>query len=75
VLPEANAHAMIPRHAAAAGIATKFGEQSFRATGITAYLRNGGMLEKAAGMAPRRARRSCTIAGANVITAKCAAAI
>ena len=37
--------------AAAAGIATKLGNHSFRATGITAYLKNGGTLEKAAAMA------------------------
>jgi hypothetical protein len=66
VLPQANAYAMIRRRAATAGIATKLGNHSFRATGITAYLKNGGTLEKAAAMAntPRRARRSSTIAGA-----------
>jgi hypothetical protein len=42
---------MIGRRAAAAGIATKLGNHSFRATGITAYLKNGGTLEKAAAMA------------------------
>jgi site-specific recombinase XerD len=46
-----NAYAMIRRRAAAAGIATKLGNHSFRATGITAYLKNGGTLEKAAAMA------------------------
>jgi hypothetical protein len=40
---------MIRRRAAAAGIATKLGNHSFRATGITAYLKNGGTLDKAAG--------------------------
>jgi hypothetical protein len=40
-----------PRRAAAAGIATKLGDHSFRATVITAYLKNGGTLEKAAAMA------------------------
>jgi len=34
----------------AAGIAAKLGNRSFRATGITAYLKNGGSLEKAAAM-------------------------
>ncbi len=38
---------MIQRRAAAAGIATKIGNHTFRATGITAYLKNGGMLEHA----------------------------
>jgi integrase len=50
VLPQANAYAMIRRRAAAAGIAKKLGNHSFRATGITAYLKNGGTLEKAAAM-------------------------
>ena len=50
-LPQANAYAMIRRRAAAAGIETKIGNHTFRATGITAYLKNGGTLEKAAAMA------------------------
>ena len=50
-LPQANAYAMIQRRALAAGIGTKVGNHSFRATGITAYLKNGGTLEKAAAMA------------------------
>jgi integrase len=50
-LPQANAYAMIRRRALAAAIATKIGNHSFRATGITAYLKNGGTLEKAASMA------------------------
>jgi len=35
----------------AAGIESKIGNHTFRATGITAYLKNGGMFEKAATMA------------------------
>jgi site-specific recombinase XerD len=50
-LPQQNAYAMIRRRADAAGIATKIGNHTFRATGITAYLKNGGTLEKAANMA------------------------
>jgi hypothetical protein len=38
---------MICRRAAAAGIDTKVGNHTFRATGITAYLKNGGTLENA----------------------------
>ena len=38
---------MIQRRATAAGIATKIGNHTFRATGITAYLKNGGTLEHA----------------------------
>ena len=57
-LPQANAHAMIRRRAAAAGIETKVGNHSFRATGITAYLKNGGTLEKAAYMANHASTRT-----------------
>jgi integrase/recombinase XerC len=42
---------MIKRRAAAAGIETKSENHSFRATGITAYLKNGSTLEKAVYMA------------------------
>jgi integrase len=56
VLPQANAK--IRRRAAAAGIATKLGNHSFRATGITAYLKNGGTLEKAAAMANHASTRT-----------------
>jgi len=58
VLPQANAYAMSRRRAAAAGIATKLGNHSFRATGITAYLKNGGTLEKAAAMANHASTRT-----------------
>ncbi len=57
-LPQANAYAMIGRRAASAGIATKLGNHSFRATGITAYLKNGGTLEKAAQMANHASTRT-----------------
>ena len=42
---------MVRRRAEAANIATAIGNHSFRATGITAYLKNAGTLEKAAMMA------------------------
>jgi site-specific recombinase XerD len=58
VLPQANAYAMIRRRASAAGISTKLGNHSFRATGITAYLKNGGTLEKAAAMANQASTRT-----------------
>ena len=58
VLPQANAYAMIRRRAAVAGIETKPGNHSFRATGITAYLKNGGTLEKAAAMANHASTRT-----------------
>jgi site-specific recombinase XerD len=57
-LPQANAYMMIGRRAAAAGIETKLGNHSFRATGITAYLKNGGTLEKAAQMANHASTRT-----------------
>ncbi len=57
-LPHANAYAMIRRRAAAADIATKIGNHTFRATGITAYLKNGGTLEKAAAMANHASTRT-----------------
>jgi site-specific recombinase XerD len=57
-LPQPNAYAMVGRRAAAAGIATKLGNHSFRATGITAYLKNGGTLEKAAQMANHASTRT-----------------
>ena len=50
MLPQANAYAMIRRRAAGAGIETKLGNHTFRATEITAYLKNDGTLEKAAAM-------------------------
>ena len=55
---QANAYAMIQRRMVAAGIATKAGNHSFRATGITAYLKNGGNLEKAATMANHSSTRT-----------------
>jgi Phage integrase family len=57
-LPTANAYMMIKRRAAAAGLETKIGNHSFRATGITAYLKNGGTLEKAASMANHASTRT-----------------
>ncbi|MEA1648785.1 tyrosine-type recombinase/integrase [Nitrospirillum sp. BR 11164] len=57
-LPQPNAWAMIERRRTAAGIMTKIGNHSFRATGITAYLKNGGTLEKAAAMANHASTRT-----------------
>lgn len=57
-LPQANAHAMIRRRTAAAGIGTLVGNHTFRATGITAYLLNGGTLERAAAMANHASTRT-----------------
>jgi integrase len=49
---------MIRRRAAAAAIETRLGNHSFRATGIMAYLKNGGTLEKAAAMANHASTRT-----------------
>lgn len=57
-LVQANAHAMVQRRMAAAGITTKAGNHSFRATGITVYLKNGGTLENAAAMANHASTRT-----------------
>ena len=57
-LPQANVYSMIQRRAAAAGIDTRIGNHTFRATGITAYLKNGGTLEKAAAMANHSSTRT-----------------
>jgi integrase len=39
-------------------VKAKLGNHSFRATGITAYLKNGGTLEKAAAMANHASTRT-----------------
>jgi integrase len=57
-LPQADAYAMIQRRAAAAGIGTRIGNHTFRATGLTAYLKNGGTLENAAAMANHASTRT-----------------
>ncbi len=57
-LPQANAYAMVQRRTKAAGIATQIGNHTFRATGITAYLKNGGTLERAAAMANHASTRT-----------------
>src|SRR5215216_6016018 len=49
---------MIQRRARAAGIRTRIGNHTFRATGITAYLKNGGTLEKAAMIANHASTRT-----------------
>jgi integrase/recombinase XerC len=50
-LRQNEAHAMIRRRTKAIGIKTLIGNHSFRASGITSYLKNGGMLERAKAMA------------------------
>lgn len=57
-LPQPSAYLMVRRRAVAAGIDTKIGNHTFRATGITAYLKNGGTLESAAAMANHASTRT-----------------
>lgn len=57
-LAHANAYAMVRRRAGNAGIATAICNHSFRATGITAYLINGGTLENAARLANHASTRT-----------------
>jgi hypothetical protein len=47
-----------PPASAAGGIETTLGNHSFRTTGTTAYLKNGGTLEKAAAMANHASTRT-----------------
>ena len=53
-----NAYRMIQRRAAAAGIKTRIGNHTFRATGSTAYLNNEGMLETAQHIANHESPRT-----------------
>jgi integrase len=53
-----DAYRMIQRRAKAAGIKTRIGNHSFRATGITAYLKNDGLLEHAQQIAAHASPRT-----------------
>jgi site-specific recombinase XerD len=53
-----DAYRMIQRRAAQAGMEVHIGCHTFRATGITAYLENGGTLEKAQAMAAHESPRT-----------------
>jgi integrase len=57
-LAQADVFRMIRRRASAAGIKTQVGCHSFRATGITEYLRNGGLLEVAQALAGHESART-----------------
>ena len=57
-MSQADALRMIRRRAAAAGIHAPIGNHTFRATGITAYLGNGGALEHAQSMAAHESPRT-----------------
>ena len=53
-----DAYRMIQRRAAAAGIRTRIGCHTFRATGITSYLKNKGTLEAAQQIANHESPRT-----------------
>jgi site-specific recombinase XerD len=57
-MSQPDAWRMIRRRAAMAGITAPIGSHSFRATGITAYLANGGQLEHAQEMAGHESPRT-----------------
>jgi site-specific recombinase XerD len=57
-MTQPDAWRMIRRRAVAAGIHAPIGNHSFRATGITAYLSNGGALEHAQEMAAHESPRT-----------------
>jgi site-specific recombinase XerD len=57
-LYQQDAYRMIRRRAAAAGIKTEICNHALRATGITAYLKNGGRLEVAQQMANHESART-----------------
>jgi integrase len=57
-LSQADAYRMIRRRAKGAGMETKIGNHTFRATGITAYLKNGGKLEIAQQVAAHESSRT-----------------
>jgi site-specific recombinase XerD len=57
-MDQPNAYRMIARRALEAGIKSKIGNHSFRATGITEYLRNGGRREIAQQMANHESART-----------------
>jgi len=57
-MTQPDAWRMVRRRAAAAGITAPIGNHTFRATGITAYLGNGGVLEHAQEMAAHESPRT-----------------
>lgn len=57
-MDQADAWCMVRRRAKVAGIMAPIGNHSFRATGITAYLANGGTLEHAQAMAAHESPRT-----------------
>jgi len=60
-MTQADAWRMVRKRALAAGIMAPIGNHSFRATGITAYLANGGTLEHAQSMAAHESPRTTAL--------------
>jgi site-specific recombinase XerD len=60
-LAQADVYRMIRRRALQAGIKTRIGNHTFRATGITQYLRNGGRRELAQQMAAHESPRTTAL--------------
>jgi site-specific recombinase XerD len=60
-LAQSNVYRMIRRRAMMAGIKTRIGNHTFRATGITQYLRNGGRRELAQQMAAHESPRTTAL--------------
>jgi site-specific recombinase XerD len=60
-LAQADVYRMVRRRALSAGIKTRIGNHTFRATGITQYLRNGGRRELAQQMAAHESPRTTAL--------------
>jgi len=60
-MAQADVYRMIRRRAFAAGIKTRVGNHTFRATGITQYLKNGGRRELAQQMAAHESPRTTAL--------------
>jgi site-specific recombinase XerD len=60
-MTQSDAWRMLQRRARDAGISTSVRNHTFRATGITAYLDNGGSLENAQAMAAHESPRTTKI--------------
>ena len=60
-MAQADVYRMVRRRALAAGIRTRIGNHTFRATGITQYLRNGGRRELAQQMAAHESPRTTAL--------------
>lgn len=60
-MAQADVYRMVRRRALGAGIKTRIGNHTFRATGITEYLRNGGRRELAQQMAAHESPRTTAL--------------